>query len=136
MSAELDAGPEPDDDLVPQLDLLGRAQALQRSAISGDVDAVRAELCTLRNAIAHHEQDALAHHSPLASRVVTQGQQQLRDLVDRLLGATVAHGGNGNCTCLAGAVELTRLLMRQARLEADIIRSSAPLDDGGGRTAG
>lgn len=88
-----------------------------------DLDAVHSELCRLRNDLARHlasEDDALAHLSPVARRLVTDGQQRLRALIDELLAAP-SGDGRSDCACLARSDELFMLLLRQARLENDLV---------------
>ena len=106
--------------------LLGRSRALQRSAMRSDVDAVQQELIDLRLALTMHvvaEQADVNDLSWSASGLVVRGQRELLRLIDELIAAR----GRGGQPYLRAAVDLTRRLSRQARVEDGLLgRSKAP----------
>jgi hypothetical protein len=105
------------------LDLIDGARALRAAAQAADVDTVHGELCRLRNLLTHHlscEHDSIRELSPVARRVVADGQRRLRGLIDELLVATGA-AGDSRCECIARSDELFSQLTRQARLENGLL---------------
>jgi hypothetical protein len=106
------------------LDLIAGARTLRAAAEAADVDTVHSELCRLRNLLTQHlscEDDSIRQLSPLARRVVTDGQRRLRALIDEFLARAGTPGGSG-CECVARSGELLRQLTRQARLENGLLR--------------
>jgi hypothetical protein len=107
---------------VTHLDLLDGARALERAALSDDLDAVHQQLCRLRNDLARHvlsEGPELDDLSPVSRRVVLDGQERLRVLIDDVIGGTRADAPE--CVCLARAGDIVRSLTRQARLEVGLL---------------
>jgi hypothetical protein len=107
---------------VTHLDLLDGARALERAAVGRDLDAVHQELCRLRNDLARHvasEGPELQGLSLVSRRVVLDGQERLRVLIDDVIAG--ASSGATECSCLARAGDIVRSLTRQARLEVGLL---------------
>ena len=110
------------DGLVTHLDLLDGALALERAALDKDLEAVHRELCQLRNDLAGHvasEAPKLESLAPVSRRVVLDGQERLRMLIDDVIAGSPA--GASECSCLARAGDILRSLARQARLEVGLL---------------
>jgi hypothetical protein len=105
------------------LDLLGTARAIQRAAVSDDLDRLHVELSRLRTALVEylHATGDGTHLSDTTHQVVRQGLERLLRFTDDLIFVTAEH--DVDCTCLVRAAELQSLLTRQARLEAHLTRS-------------
>lgn len=105
---------------VSHLDLLERSRELRRSALAGDVDAVHRHLLAIRNEVSRHvrgERDQFAGLSAAAQGIVAQGQRDLQALVEEILADDSDSPG---CNCIRRSADLTRAIVRQARLEADV----------------
>ena len=101
--------------------LLTCAVALQDAARRGDVDGVHTALCLLQTALSTHvqaERSQLPGLAPAARQVVVDGQEHLLRRVGELLFTT--EDEIEGCSCMSGAIVLTRLLRRQARLEVGL----------------
>ena len=110
------------DGSLTHLDLLDGARALEQAALGNDLDAVHRELCRLRNDLACHvvsEGPKLQALSPVSRRVVLQGQERLRKLIDEVIAGTPI--GASECSCLVRAGDIVRSLTRQARLEVGLL---------------
>ena len=86
-----------------------------------DVDAVLAELIDLRLALTRHvvaEQPDVHRLPSSTSALVVRGQQDLLRLIDQLIGTR----GRGGEQTLRAAVDLTRRLSRQARIESRLLQ--------------
>lgn len=87
-----------------------------------DVDALHAALCSLRNGLVSHmraERRSFDPLSPVVVVVVLAGHQRLLARIDELL--SHAETGTSGCGCMTASVRITRDLVRQARLEADLL---------------
>jgi hypothetical protein len=85
-----------------------------------DVDAVMEELIALRLALTRHvlaEQPDVHRLPSSASAMVVRGQQDLLRLIDQLIGARGREGQHA----LRAAVDLTRRLSLQARIEGRLL---------------
>ncbi len=106
------------DDVRSHLELIVLAREIRHAARVADVDRVHTSLCRLQSALmvhVHAERRHISELAPPARSVLLRGQTQLLGLVDRLLYDSVETAGG--CTCLGGALDLSRHLARQARLE-------------------
>jgi hypothetical protein len=86
--------------------------------MEGDADQMHLALCRLRNELAVHvraESSRVSAMRDVSCRVVLSGQRRLIELIDDLF--SVADDGATGCACVRRSVELTQMLIRQARLE-------------------
>lgn len=107
---------------ISHLELLTAARAVQRIAVTGDADALHAEVCRLRNALATHVHDERAtggDSADIEHRLTRHGQQRLLRFIDEMLSSTSGDNGD-DCTCLVRVAELRALLLRQVKLENQI----------------
>ena len=107
---------------MEHVELLRAARSVQQASIDGDVEAVHAQLCELRNALVAHLRHEQRQHrggpgSDLRARLTRHGQERLLRFVDQVL-AEAADEDDGGCTCLVRAAELRAMLLRQVRLES------------------
>ncbi len=111
----------PSDEACTHIELLTISRDVRRAAIESDVDQLHLALCRLRNALVTHvraESPEVAALHAVSRDVVIAGQRRLVRLIDDLL--SVADTGEAGCPCMRRSVELTKLLVRQARLESGL----------------
>lgn len=104
------------------LDLLAHARVIQRSALAGEVDALHAELCDLRNSLTEHlrgESEWLDGLSVAVAEVTRTGHRRLLEQVDRLI--VGSEHDDRSCRCVEGTARLMQMLQRQARLESSLL---------------
>lgn len=99
---------------------------MRLAAAADDIDALHTELGRLRSALADHVRDEVTDLASLTgptAEVIARGQRQLLALADELLEASApgSAGRDHQCRCLQRSAELTRVLTRQARLEAGVL---------------
>lgn len=104
-------------DPTSRMELLRAARAVQRSAVSEDLNALHDEMCRLRNALLAPEpggSDGAA--TDVQRRLIRHGRRRLVRFIDEVLATT--RGSAEECTCLVRGAELRSLVVRQIRLEA------------------
>lgn len=114
------------------LDLLDRAAALETAAVREDLRAVHTELCALRNELVAHLHGELSEVEvlgPASRRVVEGGQAELLRTVDDLLAHAAdddverAEDEADTCNCVTRSIQLTRAIVRQAKLENSVFET-------------
>jgi hypothetical protein len=110
------------------LDLLSIAHDVRRAAIGDDTTTLHAELTRLRDALVQHlqaEQDDVEALPGTVAVVAHDGQRRiLRLLNDALVGLS---GDAASCNFLVRTAQIEATLVRQARLETNLLRRhSAP----------
>jgi hypothetical protein len=118
------------------VDLLAIARDVRLAAIGEDAATLHAELTRLRDGLVQHlraEQDDVDALPGTAAEIAHNGQRRLlRLLNDVLVGLNRDADG---CNCLVRVVQIEATLLRQARLEANLLRRY-PAPPPGRRTGG
>jgi hypothetical protein len=99
------------------LALVEAVRAVQRTTAAGDLDALHAALCELRNSLVERlPAPGAGDGDDIHLRLSRHRREQLLHLIDELLAAS--DDGGASCTCLVRGAELRSLLIRHLRLES------------------
>lgn len=105
--------------------LLERSRTIEIAALDEDRAEMHCELGRLRDELREHircERDAVQTLPTFTRRVVSGSQRNLLRYVDLVLESSA---DDRSCDCLQKAVSIVHLLVRQARLEANIEAEAA-----------
>ena len=106
------------DDAQSHLGLIALASEIHDAARAENVEQVHTFLCRLQNELlahVHAERQHMAQLTSPARTLLIDGQTQLLRRIDRLLVESVET--DDGCSCIGDALDLSRHLARQAKLE-------------------